>query len=165
MSLQFNLAGHYLVANPYRIPKEIMLETILTSPLHQSSSVQCLQFFYHKGGLNNGPLSIYLRTNSTSRYLLLKLVGEEPHEWSLATTDLPPGEYRVEFHSTAFNYKPRHAIDDITVSDGPCDKSCKSSSLIISHCIYTWSLNNKAHFHLKFTHSLTTLKMIYDIEN
>ena len=104
-----------------------MDKAILTSPLHRSSSVQCLKFFYHKGGFANGPLSVHLRTNSTSRYLLLKLVGDVPHEWSLATTDLPSGEYQVEFQSLASYHSVRTAIDDITVSDRPCDKSCKIS--------------------------------------
>ena len=124
MSVQCSLAGHYFLANAYYYENK-MHKTILTSPLHRTSSVQCLQFFYHKGGYANGHLSVYLQINSTSRYLLLKLVGEEPHEWSLATTDLPPGEYRVEFQTLASYSKSRTAIDDIKVSEGPCDKSCK----------------------------------------
>ena len=132
--VQYYLAGHYFLANPYYMVDNMFTEAILTSPLHRSSSVQCLKFFYHKGGYGNGPLSVYLRTNSTSRYLLLKLVGEEPHEWSLATTDLPPGEYQVEFESAAVAYYRvvRTAIDDITVSDGPCCKTCKPLCLVMS---------------------------------
>ena len=69
-----------------------------------------------------------------SRYLLLKLVGEEPHKWSLATIDLPPGEYRVEFQSIAVSTSLT-AIDDIKVSDGACDKSRKSFCRIMA--LYT----------------------------
>ena len=134
--LQFSLAGHYFLANSDEF-RDKMHTTVLTSPLIRSSSVQCLQFFYHKGGLSNGHLLVHLRTNNTSRYLLMSLVGEEPHEWSLATTDLPPGEYHVEFQSVASWYESRTAIDDIMVSDGPCDKSCKPLCLIMSHYINT----------------------------
>ena len=136
--LQNSIAGHYFLANGYTISNEIRIhKTILTSPLHQTSSIQCLQFFYHKGGKKVSHLSVHFRTNSTSRYLLLKLVGEEPHEWSLATIDLPAGEYQVEFQAQAVDDESLIAIDDTRVFDGPCDKSCKSLRLIMSQYVYT----------------------------
>ncbi|XP_028409028.1 uncharacterized protein LOC114531613 isoform X2 [Dendronephthya gigantea] len=129
---------------------------VIESPTF-SYHYKCLLFWYHLYGRRMGTLSVYAKTNSHKRMLLVEIKGDIGNEWRSMQVDLEITEvFKIIFEATrGEGYQSDAAIDDISLTieickkecDPPCDpgKKCNYSSL---QCVYDgiydhlWSMDS-----------------------
>lgn len=98
---------------------------ILYSPLYRGMVEQCVEFFYHMYGRHVGTLNVYAQARGDVLRSVWRAYGNQGDVWSNARLaipqDLAMAGYQIAFEGITENgYLGDIAIDDVSVTDGPC---------------------------------------------
>ncbi|CAG5120534.1 unnamed protein product [Candidula unifasciata] len=98
---------------------------ILYSPLYRGMSEQCVEFFYHMNGKHIGTLNVYAQPRGDNLKSAWRAYGNQGDFWTSARLAIPQElartGYQIAFEGiTEKGYLGDIAIDDVSVTDGPC---------------------------------------------
>ncbi|BFZ02051.1 hypothetical protein BsWGS_05090 [Bradybaena similaris] len=98
---------------------------ILYSPLYRGMSEQCIEFFYHMNGRHIGTLNVYAQPRGDTLKSAWRAYGNQGDYWTSARLAIPQelarAGYQIAFEGITENgYLGDMAIDDVSVTDGPC---------------------------------------------
>ncbi|XP_059171505.1 uncharacterized protein LOC131952722 [Physella acuta] len=98
---------------------------ILYSPLYRGMVEQCVEFFYHMYGKHIGTLNVYAQARGDVLRSVWRAYGNQGDVWTNAKLAIPQelamAGYQIAFEGiTESGYQGDMAIDDVSVTDGPC---------------------------------------------
>ncbi|XP_012940312.2 uncharacterized protein LOC101853653 [Aplysia californica] len=98
---------------------------ILYSPLYRGMQAQCVEFFYHMNGRHIGTLNVYAQARGDVLNSAWRAYGNQGDVWTNARLAIPRelamAGYQLAFEGITENgYQGDMAIDDVSVTDGPC---------------------------------------------
>ncbi|XP_066300034.1 MAM and LDL-receptor class A domain-containing protein 1-like [Branchiostoma lanceolatum] len=145
-------AGHYVyteTSSP-RAPGDIAR---LTSAVYPQTSGQCLEFYYHMLGADIGTLNVYASVAGNRGFPIWTLSGEQGNLWTIArVTVSTTGDFQIVFEGIrGSNYRGDIAVDDVALTDGPCQGAAGNCDFETDLCTWTnaqqgddfdWVLNN-----------------------
>ncbi|XP_035827620.1 MAM and LDL-receptor class A domain-containing protein 2-like [Aplysia californica] len=90
-------------------------------PVHSPTTAKCAKFFYHMYGTSMGTLKVYLKSQNRLNPPVLTLSGNHKDSWLPAEFNISSSvSYQIVFEGTVNGIASDMAIDDLSISDGPC---------------------------------------------
>ncbi|XP_072310635.1 apical endosomal glycoprotein isoform X2 [Eucyclogobius newberryi] len=133
--------GHYMLLNS---GSDVLLSgavSSLTSALiYGTSHTQCLQFWYHMGGVSPGSLTVYLKPVKGERVKIFADSLNQGDVWRHGSGDISTDlvDWQLEFEVIGAGGKNTHvAVDDVHISTHPCESQGSKCSLEKGMC--DWS--------------------------
>ncbi|XP_022315384.2 MAM and LDL-receptor class A domain-containing protein 1-like isoform X2 [Crassostrea virginica] len=83
----------------------------------------CLNFWYNLNGADIGSFDVMIKHSSVSETSIFHQAGNKGSRWYQAKITIPPQNsvYKVDFQPTrGASFKGDAALDDISITDGPC---------------------------------------------
>ncbi|CAN9504832.1 unnamed protein product [Ophioblennius macclurei] len=133
--------GFYMLADTSDSSLPSGASTVLTSPVrHGTSKTECLNLWYHTGGVNPGSLTVYMRPIDGQRVKVFSTSLNTGHVWRNGNGNIISSlmDWQLEFEVTGRGGKDTHiAIDDIFLSPHPCEE--QGSLCTLEHGMCSWS--------------------------
>ncbi|XP_034048992.1 apical endosomal glycoprotein [Thalassophryne amazonica] len=118
---------------------------VLTSPIHKGTTkTQCLQFWYHKGGENPGSLVVYMKPVKGERVKIFSNTLNLGDGWRHGNANISSAlvDWELEFEVVGAGGKDSHiTVDDIILSDHPCEAQSSKCTLERGTCSWTNTQN------------------------
>ncbi|KAJ4926564.1 hypothetical protein JOQ06_008737 [Pogonophryne albipinna] len=139
--------GFYMMANTGVNILPASGTTVLTSPVRQGiAKTVCVSFWYHMGGKNPGSLKLYMKPVKEERVSIFSDNLDQGDVWRHGsgniTSDLE--DWQLEFEVVGAGGDNTHiAVDDISLSDYPCENHGSKCTLERGMCSWSNTQNVK----------------------
>ncbi|XP_029025618.1 apical endosomal glycoprotein isoform X2 [Betta splendens] len=120
---------------------------VLTSPVRQGTSkTECLYFWYQRGGVNPGSLTVYIKPVKGDRVKIFSDNLNQGHVWRHGNGDISSAlvEWQLEFEVVgAGGIDSYIAVDDILLLAHPCETQGSKCSLERGMCSWSNTQNSQ----------------------
>ncbi|XP_059214592.1 apical endosomal glycoprotein [Centropristis striata] len=119
---------------------------VLTSPSKGTAKTQCVTFWYHMGGENPGSLTLYMKPVEGERVKIFSDSLNQGDVWRHGNGNILTAfvDGQLEFEAVGAGGKDTHiAVDDIFISDHPCEDQGSKCSLEKGMCNWSNTRNVK----------------------